>query len=89
MAHQGIAETGVGKRIFKATYHKSQKYDACPNCHSTKCVNYINQIQREMRQYTCARCMHIFFTWGPKIVKPRQLRDMHGRVIRFIDEMGD
>lgn len=92
MAHQGTHKSRVTKveGYFKATYHKSQKYDKCPSCRSTKCVNYIKQMQRGMRCYTCARCIITFFTWGPKIRKPRPLRDGKGRRFVYrVDEMGE
>lgn len=78
--------------VKKPTYHKSprtQQYDCCPACKSRRCVNYIKQAQRGMRWYTCARCSIMFYTWGPKILNPRPLRDGKGRRIVFVDEMGD
>ena len=91
MAHHGTRKSAVKvEGYFRATYHKSQRYDKCPSCHSTKCVNYIKQIQRGMRCYTCARCIVAFFTWGPKIRNPRPLRNGKGRRFYYtVDEMGD
>lgn len=77
-------------RIRRPAYHKPLKdYNPCPSCSTVKYINYIGQIQRGVRMYTCARCKLIIFSWGPKIRKPRLPRDMNGRVFRLTDEMGE
>lgn len=77
-------------RVRKPAYHKPPKdYEACPSCHTSRCMNYLGQAQRGVRHYSCAKCKLIVISWGPKIRKPRLLRDMHGRVFRFTDEMGE
>lgn len=86
MAYKGVASSRI---TAKATAHKSLKYDSCPACRSTKYVNYIKQVQRGMRLFTCAKCTLMFFTWGPIIKKPRPLRGSNGQNLRFVNEMGE
>lgn len=70
----------------KAAYHKpTPDYPRCPGCHRHSAVNYIKQVQRGMRLYTCARCKVMFFIWGPKLLNPRKFRDYRGRSWTYKD----